>query len=132
MIIFVTRAFVLTLLPTLVPYVYICEFSQNAVLITVLSYLKSSPCLIVKSSFLSLALKILNDLALTFLSNFSFSPSYSWLHLHCSPVVPMFLCPWGSLPSALNLIYIFRPSISSSQPSLPRSNFPQLFSSVSI
>lgn len=128
MILSVTRPFVLTLLPTLVHYVYFCEFSQNTVLITILS----SPCLIVKSSFLSLALKILNDLALPFLSNFRFSPPYSWLHLHHSPVVPMLLCPWGGHPSASDLIYTSRPSTSSSQPSLPRSNFSRLFSSVSI
>lgn len=66
MILSVTRPFVLTRLPTLVHYVYFCEFSQNTVLITVLSCLKSSPCLIVKSGFLSLALKIFNDLLCLF------------------------------------------------------------------
>lgn len=109
-VIFVIRAFVLTLLAILVHIVYICEFSQNAVLITLYPCFKSSPCLTLKYSFLSLAFKIFSDLALTILSNISVSCPYSWLHPQCSPVVRMLLCPWGSVLSAS--IYTTRPSTS--------------------
>lgn len=84
-IIFVLRVFVLT-----PPYfIHLWDsFSQNTALIMMFLCLKPSPCLILKSSFISLAFKILSELASTFISTLVLNPIF----LAASTVVPELLC----------------------------------------
>lgn len=139
-IIFVIRVFVLTSSYSSSHYIQLWDyFSHSTAPITALC-LKPSPCLIVKSSFLSLAFKILSELASAFVLTLVFNHVVlaastlltSWTKASLPLLLSYSCCPSEIPPSSSNPTCTSRPSISSLQPLLPRNNFSQFFLSVSI